>query len=241
MDENEGCGPILVRLAWHASGTFDAKQKNGGASKATMRFAPEKDDPANNGLEIARKFLEPVKKQFPWLSYGDLWTLAGCVAIEEMGGPSIQWHSGRTDGTAKDCSPAGRLPDGAKKQDHVRDVFYRMGFNDREIVALIGAHALGRCHKDRSGFDGPWTRAETTFSNMYFQELMNNEWHVRKWDGPKQYADPTGDLMMLPADMSIREDPVFAKYAAVFAIDEDLFFSEFAKAFGKLLELGWQK
>lgn len=32
-----------------------------------------------------------------------------------------------------------------------------MGFNDQEMVALIGAHSLGRCHADRSGFDGPWT------------------------------------------------------------------------------------
>ena len=32
-----------------------------------------------------------------------------------------------------------------------------MGFNDQEIVALSGAHTLGRCHTDRSGFDGPWT------------------------------------------------------------------------------------
>jgi hypothetical protein len=34
-----------------------------------------------------------------------------------------------------------------------------MGFNDREIVALLGAHALGRCHEDRSGYWGPWTFA----------------------------------------------------------------------------------
>jgi hypothetical protein len=36
-----------------------------------------------------------------------------------------------------------------------------MGFNDREIVALLGAHALGRCHTDRSGYWGPWTFAGT--------------------------------------------------------------------------------
>ena len=46
------------------------------------------------------------------------------------------------------------------------------GFNDAEIVALLGAHALGRCHPDRSGFDGPWTRAETTFSNEFFRLLV---------------------------------------------------------------------
>jgi catalase (peroxidase I) len=36
-----------------------------------------------------------------------------------------------------------------------------MGFDDREIVALIGAHSLGRCHRDRSGFEGPWTNGVT--------------------------------------------------------------------------------
>lgn len=36
----------------------------------------------------------------------------------------------------------------------------RMGFNDQEIVALCGAHTLGRCHDDRSGFVGPWTNGE---------------------------------------------------------------------------------
>jgi hypothetical protein len=46
----------------------------------------------------------------------------------------------------------------------------------REMVALVGAHTLGRCHTDRSGFKGPWTNAPTTFSNLYFQELANNKW-----------------------------------------------------------------
>jgi cytochrome c peroxidase len=45
-----------------------------------------------------------------------------------------------------------------------------------EIVALVGAHTVGRCHTDRSGYSGPWTNAPTTFSNLYFQELANNKW-----------------------------------------------------------------
>ena len=44
------------------------------------------------------------------------------------------------------------------------------------VVALVGAHTLGRCHTDRSGYSGPWTNAPTTFSNLYFQELANNKW-----------------------------------------------------------------
>ena len=49
---------------------------------ATMRFNPEALHAANNGLAVARGVLEPVKKEFPWISYGDLWTLAGVAAIQ---------------------------------------------------------------------------------------------------------------------------------------------------------------
>ena len=46
------------------------------------------------------------------------------------------------------------------RAEHLREIFYRMGFSDDEIVALAGAHTLGRCHTDRSGWDGPWTNGE---------------------------------------------------------------------------------
>ena len=189
-------GPILVRLAWHTSGTYDKATGTGGSNGATMRFNPESGWGANAGLKTARDVLEPVKKAFPWISYADLWTLAGAVAIEEMGGPEIPWRPGRSDKEEKTHVPLpdGRLPDGDKGSDHVRDIFYRMGFNDQEIVALVGAHALGRCHPTSSGWDGPWTRAPTTFSNEYFVQLADNKWKKKKWSGPEQYEDPTGDL-----------------------------------------------
>jgi catalase (peroxidase I) len=139
-------GPVLVRLAWHASGTYDKKTKTGGSNGATMRFKPESTDGANAGLEHARKFLEPIKQKNSWVSYADLWTLAGVVAIEKMGGPKIPWKPGRSDvpaqiaevQPAKVIPPNGRLPDAAQGAQHIRDIFYRMGFNDQEIVALSG-------------------------------------------------------------------------------------------------------
>lgn len=89
--------------------------------------------------------MEIIKKEFPWISYGDLWTLAGVCAIQESGGPSIPWRAGRTDGFEHhDTLTDGRLPDASQAEDHLRFIFYRMGFNDQEIVALSGAHALGR-------------------------------------------------------------------------------------------------
>ncbi|TPX64237.1 hypothetical protein SpCBS45565_g06059 [Spizellomyces sp. 'palustris'] len=236
-------GPVFVRLAWHASGTYDKHSRTGGSNGATMRFNPESNDGANAGLEHARAFLEPIKQKHPWITYADLWTLAGCTAIEAMGGPQIPWKAGRTDRdpknlTAKDVPPNGRLPDAAQGQDHVRDVFYRMGFNDREIVALIGAHSLGRCHSGRSGYSGPWTYTPTRFSNQYFKLLTSVDWRKKKWDGPLQYVDEDDELMMLPADMAVLWDPEFAKIAKEYAKDQDVFFKDFAAAFGKLVELG---
>ena len=112
-------GPTLVRLAWHASGTYDKATNTGGSEGATMRFAPEAEFGANAGLGLARTALEPIKKAYPEMSYADLWTLAGCVAIQYMGGPAIGWRSGRVDKPdGSFCPPDGRLPDGFHQWYH---------------------------------------------------------------------------------------------------------------------------
>merc|ERR1711933_44546 len=152
-------GPILVRLAWHASGTFDKADGSGGCDGATMRQKTEMNDPENKGLEIARNKLEIIKKKYDKeIDYADLWIFASYIAIEAMGGPYIMFNGGRKDEKKKSLCPMnGRLPSAEGDAKHVRSVFNRMGFNDQEIVVLIGGgHVLGRCHKDRSGYDGPW-------------------------------------------------------------------------------------
>ncbi|PWN35876.1 heme peroxidase [Meira miltonrushii] len=232
-------GPVLVRLAWHASGTYNKEDKSGGSNGATMRFAPEANHGANAGLLAARDFLEPIHAKHPWITYSDLWTLGGVAAVQEMGGPKISWRPGRSDKEQEHCTPDGRLPDGDKGSDHIRFIFYRMGFNDQEIVALSGAHALGRCHTDRSGFEGPWTHSPISFTNEYYNLLFNEKWSFRKWGGPKQYQDKsTGGLMMLTTDMALVQDSSFRKYANQYAESEDKFFEDFSKAYAKLLELG---
>ncbi|KAI6037578.1 heme peroxidase [Pisolithus marmoratus] len=232
-------GPVVLRLAWHASGTYDKNLGTGGSNFATMRFEPESLHDANAGLLVARALMEKIKQEFPWISYGDLWTLGGVAAIQEMAGPKIPWRPGRIDGFASDVTPDGRLPDASQGSQHVRDIFYRMGFNDQEIVALIGAHALGRCHSDRSGFEGPWTFSPTTFTNDFYKLLFEEKWVWKKWNGPKQLQDKkTGSLMMLPTDYVLTQDKSFKKYAKAYADDQQLFFKDFAAAFAKLLELG---
>jgi len=232
-------GPVLLRLAWHASGTYDRATGTGGSDGATMRFAPEANFGANAGLANARARLEKIKSKYPGLSYADLWTLAGVVAIEEMGGPTISWRPGRSDKPdGKSCPPDGRLPDASKGPPHVREIFSRMGFSDQEMVALIGAHAVGRCHTDRSGYTGPWTNSPTYFSNDFYVQLLERKWTPKKWSGPKQFEDESGELMMTPADLAFIEDPAFKKWVEVYAKDEGKWHQDFANAFSKMLELG---
>jgi len=53
--------PVLVRLAWHCCGTYDATTKTGGSNGCTMRFPAEQADPENAGLSEARAFLDGVR------------------------------------------------------------------------------------------------------------------------------------------------------------------------------------
>lgn len=243
--DDGSAGPVLVRLAWHSAGTYDAVSDTGGSNGAGMRYEAEGGDPANAGLHHARLFLEPVKRLHTWITYSDLWTLAGVTAIRAMGGPEIEWLPGRTDYVDDSkLPPRGRLPDAALGSEHIRNVFYRMGFTDREIVALCGAHNLGRCHTTNSGFEGKWVNNPTRFSNQYFRLLISESWVEKRVpeSGVLQFSaiDPIteDELMMLPTDIALIQDPEFSKYVRLYAKDKDLFFEDFRQAFAKLMELG---
>jgi cytochrome c peroxidase len=251
-EEKRGDGtspaPTFIRLAWHASGTYSKADQTGGSDGSTMRMSPEKDWGANAGLAGVREMLAPLATKHS-MSQADIWTLAGATAVEKMGGPAIPWRSGRKDSPVPTKVPDGRLPDadnGGKTKDieHLRKIFYKMGFDDRDIVALSGAHAVGRCHTNASGYWGPWSYGETTFSNEYFRLLVDEKWTVKKthegkrWTGPMQYESKDGKLMMLPTDMALLDDPEFKKWVVAYAKDEKLFFDDFSRVFSKLLELG---
>ena len=96
-----------------------------------MRFDPEASWGANAGLDIPRKALETVKAKHPDISYADLYTLSGVVAVEEAGGPKIPFRFGRTDADSGETSPKQcGLPDADKGSSsntigHIREVFYR--------------------------------------------------------------------------------------------------------------------
>lgn len=217
------CMPLMVRLAWHDSGTYDAEAKSGGAN-GTVRFAPESQHFANTGLEKATALIQPIKDAFPGISYADLFQLASVVAVEYTGGPKVPFRMGRIDAPDDKCTPDGRLPDGHKNLSHLRDVFYRMGLADKDIVVLSGAHTIGRAHRERSGFEGPWTKEPLIFDNGYFKEVLS------------ETPDPS--LLRLATDLALLQDPYMKSLVEKYAVDQDAFFADYAESHKKLSELG---
>ncbi|CEM12648.1 unnamed protein product [Vitrella brassicaformis CCMP3155] len=266
MVDEVNCHPILIRLAWHDSGTYDAKMPmtdwpNCGGANGSIRFEPEINHGANAGLQNALNLLKPIKASFPEISWADLMQMASATAIEVAGGPKIPMRYGRLDAWApKNCPKEGNLPAGgapwpgsaSTPQQHLRDVFHRMGLSDKDIVALSGAHTLGRAYKFRSGFgldekgckyttgkclvrkDGKeghgqtdggqsWTPKWLSFDNSYFT-----------------YCKQKGgeDLLSLDTDQCLFEDAAFKPFAEKYATDESAFFKDYAQSHHLLSELG---
>ncbi|KAG8064041.1 hypothetical protein GUJ93_ZPchr0004g39866 [Zizania palustris] len=196
----------MLRLAWHDAGTYDKTSKTGGAN-GSIRLLQEYSHQANAGIKIAIDLLEPIKQKHPKITYADLYQLAGVVAVEVTGGPTIDFVPGRKDSSV--CPEEGRLPDAKQGASHLRDVFYRMGLSDKNIVALSGGHTLGKARPERSGFDC---------------ELMRED---------------SGGLLKLPTDKALVEDPTFCRYVKLYAKDEDAFFRDYAESHKKLSELGF--
>ncbi|KAI3922616.1 hypothetical protein MKX01_006305 [Papaver californicum] len=215
------CAPIMLRLAWHDAGTYDVKTKTGGPN-GSIRHDSELKHGANTGLNLAIEMCEEVKKKHPKITYADLYQLAGVVAVKVTGGPTIDFVPGRKDSLESD--EEGRLPNGKKDLQHLKDVFYRMGLSDQDIVALSGGHTLGRAHAERSDFDGPWTKEPLKFDNSYFIELLKGD---------------TEGLLKLPTDKALLNDPKFHDYVKRYAENENEFFKDYAVSHKKLSELGF--
>jgi len=274
--DGQNCNPIMVRLAWHDSGTYDKSKTefpDMGGANGSIIFEPEINHGANNGLNKAVNFLKPFKSDYPLVSWADLIQMASALSVEHAGGPKIDMIYGRLDvdgpaacpgrtsrGTGDNAGlPDAEAPFGCKAPDaatHLRNIFHRMGFNDQEIVALSGAHTLGRAFKERSGLvaEGygeasacPYTKAvglcpvrhdKKAGVGMPGGKSWTKTW--LKFDNTyfKDYAEEDSDLAWFSTDKALHTDPEFRKSFLIYKEDEAAFFKDYAAVHKKLSELG---
>ena len=211
--------------------------------RSLFRFPPERGWPANGSVGPALRLLEQLQRRHPNVSLADLVALSAVVAIHDLRGPAIPFQLGRADLPPHPLplSTPSRIPIGNSSLPTLLRTFRALGLSAQEMVALIGAHSLGRCHVERSGYEGRWSRRPGVFSADVFRAMRGERWSRRQWAGPMQWQNEDGALMMLPSDLALMEGEETRSWVLKYADDEPLFFTHFQAAFTKLIELGVQR
>ena len=163
-------GPLLIRMAWHAAGTYRVGDGRGGAGSAQQRFPPINSWPDNVNLDKARRLLWPIKQKYGRkISWGDLMILSGNVALETMGFSTFGFGGGRIDVYEPDQSVYWG-PEGEWLDD-------RRYTGDRDLENPLAAVQMGLIYVNPEGPNGnpdPVAAAKDireTFARM----AMNNE------------------------------------------------------------------
>ena len=140
-------GPLMVRLAWHAAGTYRTGDGRGGAGTGNQRFAPLNSWPDNVNLDKARLLLWPIKKKYgKRISWADLFVLVGNVAIESMGLKTFGFGGGRED----IWEPEDDIYWGSEKEWLANNRYNKK----RELENPLGAVQMGLIYVNPQGPDG---------------------------------------------------------------------------------------
>ena len=253
--EKPECGPVLMRLSYQDAITYSMAHYPNGGPNAALRFSEfgEGTFAANKGLAAAAtELLGPFTERFPRISLADLWAFAANVALEAMGGPTVATRFGRRDAPPQPRSEDeitkadGRLVDESalgieKKAAYLRRIYSAKGLRDREIVALQGRHTVGECMLDGAAHsDGTWSEAPHAFDNSYFLDLLRKTYEPHgSSSGATVYKCGSSGTVMTAIDIALLGDAALRGWVETYASDSAKFKSEFAAAWTKVQELGY--
>jgi catalase-peroxidase len=161
-------GPLLIRMTWHAAGTYRIADGRGGGGSGAQRFAPLNSWPDNANLDKARRLLWPIKQKYgPKLSWADLLIYAGNVAMESMGFETYGFGFGREDIWEPDEIFWG------SEDTWLGDERYS---GDRQLATPFGAVQMGLIYVNPEGPNGnPDPLAAATDIRETFRRMAMND------------------------------------------------------------------
>jgi catalase-peroxidase len=162
-------GGLMIRLAWHAAGTYRIADGRGGAGAGQQRFAPLNSWPDNANLDKARRLLWPIKQKYGRkISWADLMVLAGNVALESMGFKTFGFAGGRADVWEPEELYWG--PEGTWLGDERYS-------GERELQNPLGAVQMGLIYVNPAGPNGKPdpVAAAKDIRETFFRMAMNDE------------------------------------------------------------------
>jgi len=150
-------GGLMVRMAWHAAGSYRVADGRGGAGTGNQRFAPLNSWPDNVSLDKARRLLWPVKKKYGnKVSWADLIILAGNMAYESMGLKTFGFGFGRED----IWHPEKDTYWGSEKEWLAKDRYEKAG-DETSLENPLAAVQMGLIYVNPEGVDGKPDPAKT--------------------------------------------------------------------------------
>jgi catalase-peroxidase len=162
-------GGLMIRLAWHAAGTYRITDGRGGAGAGQQRFAPLNSWPDNANLDKARRLLWPIKQKYGRkISWADLMVLAGNVALESMGFKTFGFAGGRKDVWEPEELYWG--PEGTWLGDERYS-------GERQLSEPLGAVQMGLIYVNPEGPNGnpDPVAAAKDIRETFFRMAMNDE------------------------------------------------------------------
>ena len=164
-------GPQMVRMAWHAAGTYRTLDGRGGGGRGQQRFAPLNSWPDNVNIDKTRRLLWPIKQKYgQQISWGDLFILAGNVALESMGFKTFGFAAGRDDVWEPDMD----VNWGAETEWLADDKRFH---GDRELDDNLAATHMGLIYVNPEGpnASGDYMAAAKDIRSTFERMAMNDE------------------------------------------------------------------